>query len=283
VQVAQVADLAAAAHHAGDGQEAAAGTDAGHVERGYFADAEARRAGGPQHLQGGGDIGQQGGIVAVELGVQHALGQRLDALGVEGRPVAPDPCARLRVRRAATAAMICCRPVTPGRIARPGLRRQRRHAVFARQRQLRRIGQRQRRQGLQRLVLGAGDGAEEAQPVAQAVAGGELVEALARVAKIDAAAGAMTCGGSLLDLIGMMGVWVVALMAKSLFDWGTYKRPAGRSPRVWIGRKLPAEIRTCRSLAGYLAVPGAVVLLGPGAGDRAIDHRAHRAATQSAA
>jgi hypothetical protein len=32
------------------------------------------------------------------------------------------------------------------------------------------------------------------------------------MAKIDAASGAMTCGGSLLDLIGMMGVWVVALI-----------------------------------------------------------------------
>jgi hypothetical protein len=47
VQVAQVGDLAAAAHHAGHRQEAAAGADAGHVERGYFGDAEARGAGGP--------------------------------------------------------------------------------------------------------------------------------------------------------------------------------------------------------------------------------------------
>ena len=47
----------------------------------------------------------------------------------------------------------------------------------------------------------------------------------ARVEKIVAAAGAMTCGGSLLDLIGMTGVWVVALMAKSLFDWGLTNDP----------------------------------------------------------
>jgi hypothetical protein len=36
--------------------------------------------------------------------------------------------------------------------------------------------------------------------------------------KIVAASGVMTWGGSLLDLIGMMGVWVEALMAESLFD-----------------------------------------------------------------
>jgi hypothetical protein len=34
-----------------------------------------------------------------------------------------------------------------------------------------------------------------------------------------AASGAMTWGGSLLDLMGMMGAWVEALMKKSLFDW----------------------------------------------------------------
>jgi hypothetical protein len=48
---------------------------------------------------------------------------------------------------------------------------------------LRRVGQFQRRQGLQRRMLGAADGAEEAQPVAEAVALGQLVEALRRAAE----------------------------------------------------------------------------------------------------
>jgi hypothetical protein len=109
--------------------------------------------------------------------MQHAFGERLDALRIEaGEPGQIGSC-RLR-RRSGHGRGDFHQHCHARRIARPGLRRQRRHAVFAGQPQLRRIGQCQRRQGLQRIVLGAGDGGEEAQPVAQAVALGKLLEAL---------------------------------------------------------------------------------------------------------
>jgi hypothetical protein len=165
VQVAQVGNFAAGADHAGDRQEAAAGADAGHVERGDFADAEAGSAGGPQHLQGGGDIGQQGGIVAIQFGVQHALGQGLERLGIEAGEPGQILAGRLgwprvdgggdsrRLHRA--------RRRGAARTAPAG-----RHAVLAGG-DFCGIGQVQCRQGLQRRVLGAADGAEEAQPVAR--------------------------------------------------------------------------------------------------------------------
>ena len=165
MQVAQVAGLAAVAHDAGDRQKAAAGADAGDVEGGDIVAAEACGAGSPQHLQGGSDIGQQGGIFAIQFGVQHAVGQSLDALGIEAgqpRQIVAGSFGRGR----GDGGNDLQQALAPERITLPGLRRQGRHAVFAGAGQLGRIGQSQHRQGLQGLVLGTGDGGEKTQPVA---------------------------------------------------------------------------------------------------------------------
>jgi hypothetical protein len=200
-------------------------------------------------LQGGGDIGQQGGIVAVEFGVQHALGQRLDALGVEGgqpRQVLARGFGRCRGDGGGD----LHEALAPGRIARPGLRRQRRHAVLAGQRQLRGIGQRQRRQRLQGSMLGATQRAEEAQPVAEAVAGGELVEALCAGGKNRRRSGGDDVRRLAARLDQNDGGLGGGAHGEESIRLGTYKRPAGRSPRVWIGRKLPGR----SGLAAHLPV-----------------------------
>ena len=110
---------------------------------------------GPQHLQRGADVGQQGGIVAVEFGVQHALGQRLDPAR-RGRVAMRPRSARAASGAAGERRRRCCAATScqAGRAARTA--RAARHAVFAGAGEGRGIGQRQRRQRAQRIVLGAG-------------------------------------------------------------------------------------------------------------------------------
>ena len=108
--------------------------------------------------------------------MQHALGQGFDPLGIIGGK--PRQIIARHVRRVAGhGGSNQGKAVAPGGGTRPGLCRQGRHAVFARHAHFCSIGQIQRGHDLQGQVLRAADGAEEAQPVAQAVAFGELFEA----------------------------------------------------------------------------------------------------------
>ena len=135
------------------GQESAARAYAGNIEcRHARADFLGER--GPQYLQGGGDIGQQGDILAVEFGVQDTIGERFDTLGWQFGQSGEVGLGSDRCNRNERGDDAVQRGV-PGGIAWPGLRRERRHAVRACQCQCRGIGQRQGRQGLQRVLLRA--------------------------------------------------------------------------------------------------------------------------------